>query len=149
MEERLLKIGELAAAFGVTPRTIRYYEELGLIEAANRTEGLHRRYPPVTFIQLKRIAELKDLGLSLGQIRDFFALAREDASGESCRQLMLALYARQIEEERAAIRAAEARIADIESRMSALAAKPHFFSCPGEECAQCTFDGICTERSSS
>lgn len=41
---RTYRIGELASMFGVTGRTIRYYEELGLLEASDREEGAHRKY---------------------------------------------------------------------------------------------------------
>jgi len=82
VSEQLLRIGELASLFGVTTRTIRYYEELGLIEASNRTEGLHRRYPADVLVRLKRIEELKALGLTLGQIREVFLLYSQDPSGE-------------------------------------------------------------------
>jgi len=147
MSARLLKIGELAQLFGVTPRTIRYYEELGLIEASNRTEGLHRRYPADVVIRLRRLGELKMLGLSLGQIREFFDLEAQDPSGELCRQLMLGIYEEKKKEEEAVIQEAEERIRELDERISALKAKNSFFSCPGEECGECEFGGICDKSS--
>jgi DNA-binding transcriptional MerR regulator len=145
LTERLLKIGELASLFGVTSRTIRYYEELGLIEASNRTEGLHRRYPADVIIRLKRIEELKRLGLTLGQIREFFMLYAEDPSGEKCRLLMLQIYEDQKKEEEAKILEARRHIAQIDENISAIKEKKSFFSCPGDECKDCRFDAFCDE----
>lgn len=145
MNERLLKIGELATLFGVTSRTIRYYEELGLIEASNRTEGLHRRYPSDAVIRLKRIDELKRLGLTLGQIRDFFSLFSEDPTGEKCRLLLLAIYDDQKKEEELKIREARERIARIDENILAAKEKNSFFSCPGEDCEACDFASFCLE----
>lgn len=145
LTDQLLKIGELASLFGVTARTIRYYEELGLIEASNRTEGLHRRYPADVVIRLKRIEELKGLGLSLGQIREFFVLCAEDQSGERCRLLLLQIYEDQKKEETAKIHEARQRIAQIEENIVATKEKKSFFSCPGEGCEKCDLDGFCLD----
>src|SRR5512146_1724427 len=92
------RIGELAEMFGVTSRTIRYYEELGLLEAAGREEGGHRRYPARNVIHLKRIQQLKDYGLSLAEIGELFELARRDRSGEAVRAKLAEKY-RQMREE--------------------------------------------------
>ncbi len=145
LTDQLLKIGELASLFGVTARTIRYYEELGLIEASNRTEGLHRRYPADVVIRLKRIEELKSLGLTLGQIREFFVLYAEDPSGERCRLLLLQIYEDQKEEEMAKIREAQQHIAQIEENIVATKEKKTFFSCPGEECEDCDLNTFCLD----
>ena len=145
MNERLLKIGELSALFGVTSRTIRYYEELGLIEASNRTEGLHRRYPSDAVIRLRRIDELKRLGLTLGQIREFFLLFSEDPSGEKCRLLLLKIYDDQKKEEEQKIREARERIAHIDANILAAKEKKRFFSCPGDDCETCDFTSFCLE----
>jgi hypothetical protein len=64
-EGRTYRIGELASLFGVTGRTIRYYEELGLLEAAGRQDGAHRKYHERNAVYLKRIQQLKDYGLTL------------------------------------------------------------------------------------
>ena len=65
-----LRIGEIAERSGVTPRTIRYYEELGLLPRSERETGKHRTY---TEIDVERVLELKRLrdllGLSLDELR--------------------------------------------------------------------------------
>jgi len=145
LNERLLKIGEIAALFNVTSRTIRYYEELGLIEASNRTEGLHRRYPHDVVIRLNRIDELKKLGLTLGQVREFFDLYSEDPSGEKCRLLLLRIYEDQKKEEEQRILESQRHIAQIDANIAAATRKKSFFSCPGDTCAECNLAHFCLE----
>jgi DNA-binding transcriptional MerR regulator len=68
--ERTLRIGELAELTGTTPRTIRYYEEIGLLEGGSaRTQGKHRFYTQADVNRDKEILRLRDLlGLSLEQL---------------------------------------------------------------------------------
>jgi DNA-binding transcriptional MerR regulator len=68
--ERTLRIGEVAEATGVTPRTIRYYEEIGLLGgAADRAQGKHRVYTLADVDRINEIVRLKELlGLSLEQL---------------------------------------------------------------------------------
>jgi DNA-binding transcriptional MerR regulator len=65
-----LRIGDVAARAKVSPRTLRYYEELGLLVPSGRTAGGERRYQAEDVAQLERIIELKDLlGMNLEEIR--------------------------------------------------------------------------------
>ncbi len=68
--ERPLRIGEVAELTGTTPRTIRYYEEIGLLPgAADRPQGQHRCYTEADVERVKEIVRLRDLlGLSLEQL---------------------------------------------------------------------------------
>ena len=70
--ERTLRIGKAADRLGVTTRTIRYYEELGLLGgASDRCKGAHRLYGEADIAHLQRVLRMKDLlGLSLDQIVD-------------------------------------------------------------------------------
>jgi DNA-binding transcriptional MerR regulator len=63
-----MKIGELAKISGVTPRTIRYYEELGLIKPSKYSEGGVRLYSELDVLRLKIINNLKNLNFSLEKI---------------------------------------------------------------------------------
>jgi DNA-binding transcriptional MerR regulator len=67
---RTLRIGEVAELTGVTPRTIRYYEEIGLLGGeAERVQGKHRVYTKGDVERLREIVRLKELlGLSLDQL---------------------------------------------------------------------------------
>jgi DNA-binding transcriptional MerR regulator len=65
-----MRIGQVALASGVTPRTIRYYEELGLLPASDREQGKHRTYTEADIERLKEVTRLRDLlGLSLDELR--------------------------------------------------------------------------------
>jgi DNA-binding transcriptional MerR regulator len=70
--ERTIRIGELAQLTGTTPRTIRYYEEIGLLDAGEARElGKHRSYTSADAERLKEIVRLRDLlGLSLEQLTE-------------------------------------------------------------------------------
>ena len=68
--EPTVRIGELAELTGTTPRTIRYYEEIGLLGGAQeRIQGKHRVYTEADVQRLREIVRLRDLlGLSLEQL---------------------------------------------------------------------------------
>ena len=64
-----LRIGEVAQRVGVTPRTIRYYEELGLLGSGNREKGAHRTYAEADVAHLQELIRLRDLlGLTLEEL---------------------------------------------------------------------------------
>jgi DNA-binding transcriptional MerR regulator/uncharacterized glyoxalase superfamily protein PhnB len=63
------RVGELAAATGLTVRTLHYYEEIGLLKASGRSDaGRHRIYADADVQRLYRICLLRRLGLPLGEI---------------------------------------------------------------------------------
>ncbi len=64
-----LKIGELSRQTGVTIRTLRYYEEIGLLKPAERMDSGYRLYGPEEIELLQHILSLKQLGLSLEEIQ--------------------------------------------------------------------------------
>jgi DNA-binding transcriptional MerR regulator len=68
--ERPVRIGELAELTGTTPRTIRYYEEIGLLPASGgREQGKHRCYSQADVERVREIVRLRDLlGLSLEEL---------------------------------------------------------------------------------
>ena len=67
-----MRIGEVARLAGTTPRTIRYYEEIGLLPAAGgREPGAHRIYAEADVGRLTELLRLKDLlGLSLEELKE-------------------------------------------------------------------------------
>ncbi|MHB8764817.1 MAG: MerR family transcriptional regulator [Deferrisomatales bacterium] len=65
-----LSIGELARRTGLTPRTIRYYEDLGLLGSVARVEGGRRVYTEEDLRRLKFVRRLKILGLTLDEMRE-------------------------------------------------------------------------------
>src|SRR5437588_4320462 len=80
--ERTLRIGEVAEQTGTTPRTIRYYEEIGLLPGAvDRVQGKHRVYTDAYIERINEIVRLRVLlGLSLEQLSQL--LEAESARAE-------------------------------------------------------------------
>ncbi|MBI3048222.1 MAG: heavy metal-responsive transcriptional regulator [Acidobacteria bacterium] len=66
--------------FGLNPRTIRYYERIGLLAASTRTAAGYRVYGPADRDRLRFILKAKTVGLSLSEIRDILALRRQGVS---------------------------------------------------------------------
>ncbi len=76
-EDPGLRIGDAASQAGVSTRTLRYYEELGLLSPSGYTAGGERRYHEADMAQLGRILELRDvLGMNLDDIRTFLGTER-------------------------------------------------------------------------
>lgn len=71
----MLTIGELSRRTGVKVPTIRYYEQMGLMEAAERSEGNQRRYGPQERDRLSFIRHARDLGLTIEAIRELIELS--------------------------------------------------------------------------
>jgi MerR family transcriptional regulator, repressor of the yfmOP operon len=99
--EPSLRIGDVARLVGTTPRTIRYYEEIGLLpQAPARPSGQHRLYTDTEVERLREVMRLKDLlGVSLEQLKTLLAaeearaavrvqLRREDVDPERRRELL-------------------------------------------------------------
>ncbi|ASC73573.1 Mercuric resistance operon regulatory protein [Halomicronema hongdechloris C2206] len=85
----LLRIGELSRASGVPVKTIRYYEDLNLIQATRRTSGGFRLFSPQTQTRLHFIKRAQTLGLSLQEIHDILAIHdRGDMPCQEVRQTL-------------------------------------------------------------
>jgi len=81
---RLLRINEVAAEAGLTTRAVRYYEEMGLLEPAARSDGDYRLYDPSDLERLLFIRGLRDdAGFSLAQIGQ---LLEDEAARERNRE---------------------------------------------------------------
>jgi DNA-binding transcriptional MerR regulator len=82
-----LRIGDVARLVGTTPRTIRYYEEIGLLtEAPARPSGQHRIYTQAEVERLREVMRLKELlGVSLDELKTL--LTAEEARAEVRAQL--------------------------------------------------------------
>jgi len=84
----LLQIGEIAQLLGVTPKTLRHYQKLGLLEEPTRTDAGYRLYNASHLLRLQRIRHLQTLGLSLKQIK---VVLGEPAQEHTLREILLAL----------------------------------------------------------
>ena len=70
-----IRISDAATRAGVSARTLRYYEELGLLTPSLYTPGGERRYTPDDVAHLERILELREvLGMNLDEIKEFLSL---------------------------------------------------------------------------
>uniref|UniRef100_C6E4D0 Transcriptional regulator, MerR family n=1 Tax=Geobacter sp. (strain M21) TaxID=443144 RepID=C6E4D0_GEOSM len=70
--ETAVGIGELAKEYGLTTRTLRYWEEVGIIESLKRQDGATREFTPYYFRRIKFILKLKELGLSIREMQDLY-----------------------------------------------------------------------------
>lgn len=99
--ETPLRIGDVAKLAGTTPRTIRYYEELGLLAGApERPSGGHRLYTQAEVERLREVIRLKELlGVTLDELKDLLTaeearaavraqLRRDDVHPERRRELL-------------------------------------------------------------
>jgi len=77
-----MKIGELADTAGVTTKTIRYYESIGLLDEPARTDSGYRSYGPDAIERLDFVKQSQASGLALAEIRSILDI--KDRGGQSC-----------------------------------------------------------------
>ncbi len=70
--DQIIAIGDLAKSIGLTTRTLRYWEEVGIIESEERADGANRGYSPYFVRRIKFIMKLKDLGLTIKEMQDLY-----------------------------------------------------------------------------
>ncbi|HEX5850323.1 MAG TPA: MerR family transcriptional regulator [Rubrobacter sp.] len=92
----LIRVGEVAERLGVSPRTVKYYEELGLVEPGERSAGGFRLYGGREIERLERILQMKSIGYSLAAIREL--LAARDRAQEADRVTVLGTAAEHLRE---------------------------------------------------
>ena len=81
LSDELLKIGEVARRTGVTLRTIRYYQSLGLIEPAHRTRGGLHLYRAEACDRIQLIRDMRSLDVPLATIRGLLDQRKSAATG--------------------------------------------------------------------
>ena len=74
MTEPTMQIGEVAERIGLSLRTIRYYEEVGLITPSARSQGGFRLYTEHDASRLQLVKDMKPLGFSLDEMRDLLGV---------------------------------------------------------------------------
>lgn len=75
--EEHISIGNLARTIGVTTRTLRYYEEMGIMSPPRRLEGAVRVYTSEDVRKIKFILRLKELGLTIKEMQELDAVYAE------------------------------------------------------------------------
>lgn len=93
-----MRIGELADKAGVTPRTIRYYESLGLLGPSEREGRGFRYYTEVELARLRKIDALKALGLTLEEISSIIDLFFEEPTMVRGKQKLLEILQAHLKE---------------------------------------------------
>jgi len=121
----MVSIGELARLTGVKVPTIRYYESVGLLVPAARTEGNQRRYDAAACARLGFIAHARALGFPLGDIRALIALAEHPERPCADADRIAA-------EHLASVRARIARLRRLETELERIAG-----ACAGDTAAEC------------
>ena len=93
-----LSSGDLARACSTTVRTVRFYEEAGLVEPTSRSEGGHRLYAPEQVARLSLVIDLREAGLSLQDIKALFELKSHASGSLDASERMTALLHQRIDE---------------------------------------------------
>ena len=101
--EKLLKIGEVARRTGTSLRTVRYYEELNLIQPKVRSQGGFRLYSQEECKRVQLIQNLQLLDFPLAKIKALFSGRGQAATGKEAAHEILALLAEHLRETQARI----------------------------------------------
>ena len=96
----MMLIGDLADRAGVSTRTIRYYEELGMIQPEERTAGGFRRYSDEQLRCLNIISSLKSLGFELDHSQLFTLRSSVETGGDLAHAMIGLLNGQQVEIDR-------------------------------------------------
>lgn len=90
--------GDLAKACETTVRTVRFYEEAGVLCPEMRSEGGHRLFGSEELEKLHLVMDLREAGVSLNEIKALFALKRSCASPEAASAALSEVLERHLEE---------------------------------------------------
>jgi Cu(I)-responsive transcriptional regulator len=120
-----MNIGEAARASGISAKMIRYYEQIGLIEPARRSEGNYRVYSERDVHSLRFLRRARDLGFSPEQMHELLALWRDQARASGDVKAMALGH----------IAALEARIAEMQAMVRTLAHLAR--TCHGDQRPDC------------
>ena len=90
-KEQLTSIGEIANKLDMSQRTIRYYEEIGLLNSIKRVEGGRRIYTAEDLRRLKLIKRLKIMGMTLSEMQELEAMWTYEKSNEKVLKRLLEL----------------------------------------------------------
>jgi MerR family copper efflux transcriptional regulator len=116
MSNGVLSIGDAASQSGVPPKTIRYYEDIGLIAPAERLENRYRAYVGNDVQTLRFIQRARSLGFSLKEVAELLALYRDRRrASKDVKRLALAHVA-ELDRKIAELKAIRNTIADLAAR---------------------------------
>jgi MerR family copper efflux transcriptional regulator len=132
-----VRIGVLAAAAGLTTKTIRFYEQAGLLPEPPRTPAGYRDYPDKTTMRLAFIRDAQAAGLTLAEIRGILAI--RDSGQAPCRHVtgLIDRHLAQVEQRLAELIQAREALRSLQRRAAAT------------DPADCTKDEVCSILTSS
>jgi DNA-binding transcriptional MerR regulator len=105
MTTTLFNIGQLAKESGTAPDTLRYYERLGLLSPAARSDSGYRHYDETAIERLAFIRRAQALGLSLAEVRDVVRIADQGTAPCAHVQAMLERHLNEVDARMAELRA--------------------------------------------
>ena len=132
-------IGELAASLNVTPKTLRLYEERGLLAAPARAGNGYRAYGAEAIRRARLVVGLRGIGLSLDAIEGL--LAELDAHGGSLRRALAGVLDERISVVSLQVAVLQGQLDDLETRCSALIETPQPLS---PNCVCGALNQVCT-----
>lgn len=112
-----MRIGELTQLARVTPRAVRYYESMGLIPPGEREGHGQHYYTEETVARLRKIGQLKKIGLSLDEIHDVIDLYFIDPTGVQLKRKVLAILRQHLSETDQKIRGLQQFRSDIQAHI--------------------------------
>ncbi len=115
-----MRIGEMARSLGTDPPTIRYYEEVGILPAAERSENRYREYGDEDVRRIELVLALRRLDVPLGEIRALAGTCFEHRCATGTQQLLAVIDRRsgQVLKQIEALRGLADRFADLRRRLS-------------------------------
>lgn len=116
-----MKVGEIARHTGLSAHTVRYYERIGLLDAARDSENNYRRFGAPALARLRFVRQAKRLGFSLREIREILETC---ASGESPCPMVRDIVRARIAENRLRIDALQRLQARLEEALRQWAGMP-------------------------
>lgn len=119
-EQKLLKIGDLAKKAGVTVRTVRYYEELGLLSPTETSAGGFRLYSEDDLRKLIFVKRFKELDFPLEEIQQLIDMPQNNLSKSKRISLSLSLLQKQLEQVENQIKKSKVIKKEIEKAIRAL-----------------------------
>lgn len=126
VEPRLVKVGELAQETGKSIRTLHYYEELGLLRPAKRSEGGFRLYDAAAAQRIRTIERLQALAVPLARIREIASAWNGASTGREVSAKVRSLLSEDLAETRR-------RMAELKSTETELERALHYLA----ECGTC------------
>lgn len=111
-----MRIGDLAAHSGVAAKTIRFYEQAGLMPAPPRTPGGYRDYPPEAATRLAFIRDAQHAGLTLAEIRSILTI--RDSGDSPCTHVadLIDQHLEEIDRRLAELRKTQAALRELAQR---------------------------------